>query len=499
MARIAAIESSETGWRMPAWAVPLALLLGLVLLFPRPYVGGGGDDWYYLEAARCVARHGLCLPDTHWAARFPLVAPMGAVLALSGEGPWTVGLVPLLYTVAGLLLFVANVERRFGAAAAMLAGSALALTPLFPLNALQPLVDQPEFAWTMACLLAIQIALERNDARWAAGAGAMLALAVMTRMSSLALLPLLGLGWLMLAPDRRRLALPFAAAAAALLGIEALAYAMATGDPLYGWKLSLHHGRIPTTELAAGVDTSRSPLLNLDFIRNWRRSMGIHVHWTVDPLLNLLADPLCGLTLCGALALAAARWRAWRRDRWLRLVAIAALLHFVLLTYVLAVDPKPRMFPFAYAAAAATLGVLGARAWRDGGRLIVAALFALLAGRALLMAYDQPDLASARAAAAGWIATARPGSLATDEWTRRTFALVPGAAALPLGGEAPRRDLLTLGKVPCAGRQVLREANFERHEPAPLAWLRARGLLLGAQVPVRLCLVRPAPPHGAGG
>jgi 4-amino-4-deoxy-L-arabinose transferase-like glycosyltransferase len=491
MARTFAIESSSLAWRPPAWALPLVLLLALTLTFPRGYAGGGGDDWYYLEAARCAARHGICLPETHWAARFPLVLPMGASFALFGESGWTAGLVPLLYTIAALLLFTANVERRFGAPAATVAGAALALTPLFPLNALQPLVDQPEFAWTMAALLAIQAALERSDWRWAAAGGAMLAVAVMTRMSSLALLPVLGLGWLMLAPHQRRLALPFALAGTAVLGLEALAYAAVAGDPLFSWKLALHHGRIPSAELPSWVDTSRSPILNLDFIRNWRRAMGIHVHWTVDPLLNLLADTLCGLTLCGALALAIARFGAWRRDPWLPGIAAAALLHFVLLTYVLAVDPKPRMFLFEFAAAAATLGVLGVCAWRDGGRLIVAALFALLAGRALLVSYDRPDLASARETAAAWIAAAPPGSLATDEWTRRTFALVPGAATLPLSQAAPGRARLTLGKEPCEGGQVVRQAAFERREVAPIAWLRERNLLIGPQVPVRLCLVRP--------
>ena len=484
--------------RLPAWAVPLALLLLVILINPRGYVGGGGDDWHYLEAARCAAEHGICLPADHWAARFPLILPMGAALAAFGESEWPVALVPLLYAIAAILLFTANVERRFGASAAALAGAALARTPQIPLHALQPLGDLPEFAWTRAALLAIQLALERIDARWAAVAGAALALAMMTRTSTAALLPLLALGWPFLEPRRRRLALPFAAAFAAVLGGEAIAYAAATGDPFHGWRLSLHHGRIPTTELAAGVDLDRSPILNLDFIRNWRRSMGIHVHWTVDPLLNLLADPLCGLTLCGALALGLARGRDWWSDRRLPLLAAAAVLHFVLLTYVLAVDPKPRMFLFEYAAAATTLGALGIRAWREGGRTIAAVLMALLAGRAVLVAYDQPSMARIRSVAAAWIASAPADGIATDEWTRRTITLVPAARALPLIEAAPERTRLVLGQLPCAGGVVLREQRFDRAEWTPLAWLRAHRLLLRPQVPLRLCLVRPVP-RSAGG
>lgn len=484
--------------RLPAWAAPLALLLVLLLVNPRFYTGGGGDDWYYLNAAHCVAGHGFCLPTNHWEARLPVVLPVGAVLALAGEREWTVALIPLLYAVAGLLLFVANVERRFGRRPARLAGAALAMTPVLSFYALQPMVDLPEFAWMMAALLAIQIALERGKASAAALAGAALALALMTRASAFALLPLLALGWLMLPSPRRWLVLPFGAAFAGVLGAEALGYALQTGDPFYGWELSLHHGRIPTTELPAGLDLTRSPILNLDFIRSWRRSMGIHVHWTVDPLLNLLADPLCGLTLCGALALAFARRDAWRQQRWLKLLAAAALLHFLLLTYVLAIDPKPRMFLLEYAAAAATLGVLGVHAWRNGARLLVAVLFVLLAGRALLMAWDQPSMARARSVAAEWIAAAPADSLATDEWTRRTLALLPDARRLPLVEQAPGRARLSLGTIRCGGGAVLREQRLDRDEWAPLAWLRERRLLLAPQIPLRLCLVSPDP-HSASG
>lgn len=485
-------------WRLPLLGVPLVLLALLLLVNPRFYTGGGGDDWYYLEAAHCVAGHGLCPPANHWETRFPLVLPVGAVLALAGESEWTVALVPLLYAVAGLMLFIANVVRRFGPSAATLAGAALAMTPLLPFYALQPMVDLPEFAWTMAALLAIQFAVERGDSRWAALGGAALALALMTRASALALLPLLAFGWLMLPPPRRGLALPFGAAFAGVLGAEALAYAVASGDPFYGWKLSLHHGRIPTTELPAGLDLTQSPILNLGFIRNWRRSMDIHVHWTVDPLLNLLADPLVGLTLCGALALGLARRRDWLGERWLKLLAGAAALHFVLLTYVLAIDPKPRMFLFEYAVAATTLGVLGVRAWQGRGRLIVAVLLALLAGRALLMAWDQPSMARARGVAAAWIAAAPANSLATDEWTRRTLALLPEARRLPLIEQAPERTRLMLGKSPCEGGTVLREQRLDRVEWAPLAWLRERRLLLGPQIPLRLCLVSPNPQSADG-
>lgn len=477
--------------RGASWLVPLGVLLLVFAFNPRLYTGGGGDDWHYLEAARCAAANGVCLPDSHWAARFPLILPMGLALHWFGEGEATVALVPLCYAIAAVLLFAGLVRRRYGARIACVAGAVLALTPLLAFYTGQPMVDVPEFAWTLATFFAIERALAGRDRRWAVLAGVALALAVMTRTSSFTLLPILGLGWLRLDRARKALALPMAVAFALVLGGEALAYLRATGDPAYGWGLALHHTRFPTTELPPGLDPGRSPILNLELIRHWRRSMGIEVHWTIDPLLNLLADPFCGLTLCGALALGVVRARDWWRDRWLPMLALAAALHFVLLTYGLAVDPKPRMFLLEIATASLTIGVLTIRGWH-AARLIVAALAALLVGRAILVAYDQPRMAEVRRVAARWIDAAGPDALAADEWTRRTITLVPTAHRLPLIEAALTRQRLVLGTAPCGGGRVLREALLDPAEGASLGWLRAHGILLRPHPPLRLCLIVPA-------
>jgi 4-amino-4-deoxy-L-arabinose transferase-like glycosyltransferase len=477
---------------MPAWLVPLAVATLLVALNPRLYTGGGGDDWYYLQAARCAAIHGVCLPDSHWAARFPLIVPMGLALRWFGEHELSVALVPLCYLAAALLLFVRLADRCYGPWIAATAGTALALTPLMLAHGGQPMVDVPEFAWTMAALVAIERGLVRRDARWAALAGAALALAVMTRASSISLLPILGLGWLWLDRDRRRLAIPFVLAFAGALAAEAAAYAAATGDPLYGWALSHHHTRIATSELPPGIALDGSPILNLDLIRNWRRSMGIHVHWSIDPLLNLLADPKCGLTLCGAIALALVRRRDWWRDRGLPAIAGAALLHFVLLTYLLAVDPKPRMFLPEIAVACATLGVLAVRGWRES-RLLIVVLGVLMCGRALAMAYEQPRMAAMRAVAAVWIDEYGAATLAIDEWARRTITIAPGAQALPLIEAAPARLRLSVGTTPCAGGRIVRDAVIDRDEAQWVQALRAGNILLAPHPRLRLCLVEPQP------
>jgi len=472
-----------------AWLLPVIALLALTFVNPIGYMGGGGDDWHYLQGARCAVREGLCLPQTHWEARLPLVLPMSLAMRLLGENAASVQLVPLLYALAGLVLFSLNVRRLFGTTAAAIAGAVLAATPAISMHALQPMVDAVEFAWCMAALLAGQLALERRSRSIAALAGACLAVAIFSRTTSIVMLPICGLIWLQLPRDARQLALPFCAGMAAVFAAEAAAYWITAGDPLYSWRLMLRHARIPSTELAPWVDTTKSPLLNPDFIAGWRPSMGIRVHWSIDPVLNLLADPKCGLTLAGALGLAIVYRDVWRTDRLLRLVSGYTALHFVVLTYVLAVDPKPRMFWIEFASAAAVVAVIAARTWKTGRRLLPAALLVLILARGLLLSYDRPNPGNMAAVADAWIARLGPGNVATDEWTKRTLALTPGVAALPVQGGAARRYQLVLAERACPPGHIVAAQTWKRDEWAPFAWAREHALFIGPRLEPILCVI----------
>lgn len=471
------------------WVLPAAALLALILVNPIGYMGGGGDDWHYLQSARCLVREGICLPQTHWEARFPLILPMAVAMRFLGEGAASVQLAPLLYALAGLLLFTLNVRRLFGPTAAVIAGVVLAATPAISMHALQPMVDPVEFAWCMASLLAGQRAFECRSRSLALLAGACLAMAIFSRTTSILWLPICGAIWLQLPRDARWLARPFCMGMAAVLATEALAYWIATADPFYSWRLMLRHARIPSTELAAWVDTTKSPLLNPAFIAGWRRSMGIDVHWSIDPVLNLLADPKCGLTLMAALGLAIVYHDAWRGNRALIRLSGYAAIHFMLLTYVLAVDPKPRMFWIEFASAAAAIGVIIPRAWRAGSRLVPAVLIGLIVARSALLAYDRPDLRQMARVADAWVANLGPVNVATDEWTRRTLALTPSVAALPLQEEAVRRYLLVLAGQDCPSGHVVTARKWTRETWAPFAWARDHALFIAPRIEPTLCVI----------
>jgi hypothetical protein len=440
---------------MPAAPVALAVaaLVLATLLNPLGYRGGGGDDWQYLEAARCAAAHGLCAPENHWWARLPLVAPLGLTLAAGGESRLVIGLVPFAYALAGVICFTLLVQRHFGRGAAAVAGVLLATVPVAAFAYLQPNVDVPELALLMAGLLAFDTAVRGGRRRWAVAAGILLGLAILTRPTALVALPILGL--LILAhPPLRWLALPLAAGIAAPLLLEALLYGLWLGDPLHGWRLSLGHAGIVTAELPPDFHSARGPLFNPDYIAAWRRPMGINVHWTIDPLLNLLASPVIGILLVAALLLLllsrpSPKEAEGRAVLWL---LGGAILYFGALTYALAIDPKPRMFLPVAAAAAAIAGLQAVRLQRQGRAALAMFGVGLVVVLALVRIVDEQGIAGLEPEARAWVSE-KGEEIAMENHSARHLTLVPGVRDLPIH--------------PASGRALVMVVGFDRCEALP--------------------------------
>lgn len=466
------------------YALVFALAVAIASINPIGYIGGGSDDWQYLEAARCAAREGFCVPHTHWAARLPMVTPTAAILATLGESRGNIMLVPLAYGFAAIALFVAVMRRAAGNTAATLAGAALVATPMFggELTALN--VSTVEFFWAIAAAFAFQRAMGNRHRGWAALAGGALALALLSRATAFAFLPILAAAFCLLKREDRAPVFPALPGFAAILLLEAGLYAALAGDPLHGWKLSLGHTGLASSE---GAAVAGSPLFNPDVIAGWERSMGIRVHWTIDGALNLLADPTMAPTLWAALALLFLARRNQIRAPLLLLAA--ACVYFGALTYGLGIDPKPRMFVPVAAAACAIFGLCGARLWRDGGRPLILLILAVLALNAAAIAYNKLDLRRIERAAASWVA---PG-MAMDETARRVLTLVPAVRRLPVLPAPGATRLLTVSTGACkadAQWSLLRRASFGMIDPAPLAALRARRIGLGPVAPLALCEFR---------
>ena len=492
-------RGSHVRWRSFQFTIPpLAMLLGVAVILlsinPIGYRGGGADDWHYLQAARCVVEaQGLCLPHTHWAARFPLVLPLAAALKLFGESRITLILVSQFFGLASLTLFWLVMKRQFGEKAATLAGFAMLATPAYALLMTSIGVDTVELCAMMGALLCIQSAVRNQSHVWAAAAGVLIGIAVLSRETSLILLPVVALAFLVF-PAYRRHALPFVTGAACVLGGEAAAYAWVTGNPLYGWHLALAHAHLHSTEIATPLAIGESPLFNRHLIAGWKPSAGIHIHWTIDGLVNLLFDNTINITLLGALGLLAVERHRAGKAAWL--LAIAAGFYFCVLTYALAIDPKPRMFMPIVAAASAIIGLQLCPLWQRHTRWLIIILFATMLTVSAAMVRDSYGLQPAEPVIAAWSAEA-PGQTETDDPTHTTMTLVPSLRALPVytPGSADglaRARFIIISSQSCseklAGWNLMRRQPVIPKDPAVIDALRRQHFLFQRHAQTAVCL-----------
>ena len=450
----------------------VGLVLAAALINPIGFVGGGNDDWQYLDAARCWAAHGPCLPHDHWTTRWPLIAPMGGALALLGDSRAVVELVPLLFAVVAALLLGLVVKRIATPRAALLAVLLFVTTPIVQQRMLKPNVDIPELLFLLGALYAWLVASSDGRRRWAAVAGLCLALAFATRETAIVYLPCFGLAFL-LAPVARKLVLLWSVPAflAAVAAELAIGWASA-GDALLRWRLALSHGLVPSDALDPGVDRSRSPLLNPDFIGGWEPASGLDLHWSVSGVANLLASPQIGAILVvAAILLMLARRRTGLIPA--RTILAGTVLAALLLIYVLAIDPQPRSFLPLAAAAAIAAAIAAEALWRAGERVLAPLPPALAVAAGLWIILAVPTTRAGDAVAGEWIRTV-PGRITLSETARRNLALVPEAQRLPVDDAAAPLRLAITGE-PCGPAAVrampLQNGGVARLVATPGHWL----------------------------
>lgn len=474
----------------PALAVILLATL-LIALNPVVFVGGGNDDFHYLQAARCFAENGFCVAPDHWWSRLPLVAPLGASIALFGASRASLAIVPFAYSLAAILLFVAMMQRQFGRVPATIAGLALVATPVIADDLVRLAVDLAELAWLLAALFCLQSRARGGDFRWLVLAGMCAALAVETRATSLVALPVFAAALLLMKSRTRDLA-AFACGFAAPMAAQSIADLAFTGNALHHWQLQLGHTALPSTQLPQAAANSGSPILNLAIIRAWPPAAGIDSHWSVRALVNLFASPEAGLTLCAAalVAIASLRELSWRSPggRTLILAICGGALWFVSLVFLLAIDPRPRMFEPVVAVAAAVIGVLVAQRIRNADFLLPIVLGSLILGYGLFHAMSAVPIAPAAAATAHELR--KDPAAMVDARSAKFLALDAGGnIRIFAGGQSGRLLILAPGPCPSTpsarlGNWALqRQQRFERPQPAVLRWMRDTGLLRPLEAP----------------
>ncbi len=424
------------------WLILIGFAALILLINPRGFIGGGTDDWQYLNAAECWAAHGPCLPTQHWATRWPLIAPLAAVLRTFGETRVTVGLVPLAYAAAATALVRHLATRLFDRSAGLVAGIAFLATPAIGLSLLRPNIDLVELTFLLAALAALIGAVDRRSRSLALVAGAMLALAVQSRETGFAYAIVAGVAFLRADHDTQRLLLWGAPGFILPMLIELTVYAIVFGSPFARFAIALHHTALQSSALAVGVDTSRSPLLDPAIIDGWRPVSGIDLHWIVNPVINLLAHRMTGPILMAGAALLIARRRTVPAVQWRAAcrIFVAAAAASIILIYVLAIDPLPRMFLPLAAAAALAIGGLAPRSPASRADALVLAALAALLVIVLATIARQPTMLRAEEPATRIIAT-HGADLSIDATSRRALALVSGTRTLPDPSVQTRRRI----------------------------------------------------------
>ena len=455
--------------REPIWwgALALAFLL-MLLLNPAGFIGGGQDDWHYLQAARCLREHGLCLPHNHWEARWPVVAPVALLTSALGESRFTVSIAPGIASLSAILLLALVGNRLFGRPVGWVSALLLLVTPAFSVQLTQPSVEAMELAFLFAGFLAILKWQTGRRLAWAFIAGLLFSLATQVRETAIVAVPF-ALGYIWLRPPQLRLA-DFAAAGigfAIPFAIEFAWFAVATGDPFYRLKLSMAHTQIWSSELLRPIDREQSPFFNASNIANWRMEPGIHVYWAIDGFLNLFVDVVGGISIpVVTFALIFARRKIGAETSRQALTCwLVAIGYMACLIYALAIDPKPRMMLVPLSLTTTAMAVITLRLIEVGSALVSYSLWLASAIIGLSLHYSHQRTYFIERGAKHWIQQ-HPGQIEIEFTTRKYLSLVPSAQTLA-GINADKPLLLIATTMPC--RQWIGKSGLPSNSLSVLA------------------------------
>ncbi|SHL70414.1 ArnT family glycosyltransferase [Actinacidiphila paucisporea] len=199
----------------PAWARPalLALLLGTLVLylydlgasgyansFYSAAVQAGSESWKAFFFGSSDAANSITVdkpPAALW--------PMALSVRLFGLGSWQILVPEALMGVGTVALLYAAVRRRFGAAAGIVAGAVLAVTPV---AALMFRFNNPDALLALlmvGTIYSVQRALEDARTKWLLIAGGLLGLAFLTKtLQAWLIVPALAVVYAVCAPTRLR-------------------------------------------------------------------------------------------------------------------------------------------------------------------------------------------------------------------------------------------------------------------------------------------------------
>lgn len=342
------LSAYSTVW---AWVI-IAVAVVLAIAFGSGFVGW--DDLHYLKGALRWLNEGTYIPTDHWEARLPYIISLSGGIAIFG--PSSVALI-----VPNTLFFIVTLFLcwRIGLWALCRRGALLSLiiaatTPLF---FRYPTTFYPESLETALTAAMIGLALtavwnpQDHNRRTALlfAAGLFGGTAILVRETALAV-PI-SVSLVLMWENRRSPWRGMRDIAWMTLGstvpvaCECFYFAVVTGNPLYRFVVDSHHVLIPSAVMTGNVFKGDSPLFNWKLGPLWNVEALFHLHWTVNPLINLFTRPVLLLQPWLGVAGAIHAWRLDGRLRTLSMLALGMLLlQYLINTFVLVLAPNPRYF-----------------------------------------------------------------------------------------------------------------------------------------------------------
>lgn len=406
--------------KSPVWAV---LFFGFLLSFLVAAFFGVGfqasDDGAYLAGGKGWLYGAPYVGDSHWTLRHTITLPLAVVFGALGVREISLFAVAFVYLIATIAIIVSLMVPKIGVRASLLALLIMLSAPGFSILGTYVNTDVPELFFVFGSLTLFLLAAERNGAAaLLIAAGAMLALALLTRQTSLALGLLYGLCFLFFPIMPRQRYFLIAVGIVPVLLFEWCYLFVMTGDPMYRLSVDFHHDPVNRAAEFANV-TGRG-----DFID---KEGALTINLWLDPIINMFVSQKFGLIFWYFFPFA---WYLSKRNleqnqrRFLRALLLAALVWYVFSAY----NPKlyfvPRYQIFVYVCAVVTVSWGISLLWQQGSKRLVYVLSGMLviSNLALLMLENTDPRATERMVVD--FVAAHPGETIFTDWnTARRAAM----------------------------------------------------------------------------
>lgn len=449
-------------WRGLILGASVALVVGWVGFGWVGYLNS--DDQFYAGAAQAWVEQGTFLGQSHWSLRHVIVLPMAVLFRLFGRSEWALE-APMLAYFAGLLATTFLCTRAVaGFTSGLLAAGLIASIPVVVTGASMVFSDLPEAVMILASLWCFHFAWGRRRGRSSISlfvfTGALAGLGFITRETTVALLAVYGLLFLIGYGGNRLAYVWMGIGFVLIVGLDTLLLAWASGDPLHRFHVTLR-----------GV-AGDNPSMVERFATNGmfdRHGVLVAPRWLQAPLMMLVSQtigPVLWIAAPTTLVLAL-RPEDTEQRRVVRLFGLLALSWFLILSYALtSLWLVPRYQTVTICALAVPLGIWLAELAAKGRRVLAFSLVAsVVVLNFLLLAVSDREPRFAEHALADWVAS-------TEEPVRTDPVTLEGAAwLLDVAGQATRASAAapTHGGLYFLNPQPRRPLPPDRPMPVPQA------------------------------